>query len=171
MKDYNAKSIDTKHFYLTTSDENPIGILKYDSWFSFKSEIILEDNTVYHVQPKGFWGTTIELKKDDTVLLNFKMNWNGNIVINTKFEEVERDFILKHKGVLKSSYVLQDKDGLELLVIQPDFKWNKFRYDYTLSTTEKLEQFGFKNILLLTTIHCANYYMAMMSSSGFAATV
>jgi hypothetical protein len=166
MSEYHVKSIDTKHFYLTTIDEKPIGILKYDNWFSFKSEIILEDNSVYYVQPKGFWGTTIELKKDEIVLLNFKMNWNGNIVIGTKFEDIERDFIFKHKGILKSSYVLQDKDGLELLVIQPDFKWKKFRYDYTLSTAEELEQFDFKNILLLTTIHCANYYIAMMSSSG-----
>ncbi len=168
--EYQVKSVDTKHFYLTTSDEKPIGILKYENWFSFKSEIILADNTTYQVQPKGFWGTTIELKQGETVLLNFKMNWNGNIVI-TKFGDIEEDFILQHKGILKSAYVLHDKDEQELLVIQPDLNWKNLRYDYTISTTEKLEQFDFKNILLLGTIHCANYYMTIMSSSVLAPTV
>lgn len=163
MKEYNANSTDTKHFYLTSS-EKKIGMLKYENWFSFNAEIVLTDGTIYKIRSKGFWGTTIEVKLGETLLLSFQMNWKGQIVIITNFNEVERDFILKPKGILNSSYVLQDRDGQELLVIQPDFKWTKFSYDFNILTNESFGKFDFKEMLLLTTVHCVNYYMSMASS-------
>ena len=163
MKEYKVKSADTKHFSLTINDQE-IGRLIYEKWFSFKAEMFLGGSNIYQIEPKGFWGTTIELKQNEKNLLNFKMNWNGNIIINTRFDETERDFILKHKGILKDSYVLLNKEEEQLLVIQPDFKWSKFNYDYTISTTDNFDNLSFNGILLLTTIHCVNYYMAMMST-------
>ena len=163
MKEYKVKSEDTKHFSLTMNDQE-IGRLKYEKWFSFKAEMILDGTRTYQIEPKGFWGTTIELRQNDKILLNFKMNWNGNIIINTWFDEIERDFILKHKGILKDSYVLLNKEEEDLLVIKPDFKWSKFNYDYNISTTDRFDNLSFNLTLLLTTIHCVNYYMAMMST-------
>ncbi|MCI1186887.1 hypothetical protein MON38_05605 [Hymenobacter sp. DH14] len=61
MQHYQVKSVDTKHFRLTQADTE-IGELEYDSWFSFTAEIMLADRTRYAIQPKGFWGTTIEIK-------------------------------------------------------------------------------------------------------------
>jgi len=163
MKEYKVKSEDPKHFSLIINDQE-IGRLKYEKWFSFKAEMILEGTRTYQIEPKGFWGTTIELKQNEIILLNFKMNWNGNIIINTRFDEIERDFMLKHKGILKDSYVLLNKEEEDLLVIKPDFKWSKFNYDYNISTTDLFDNLNFNLILVLTTIHCVNYYMAMMSS-------
>lgn len=163
MKEYKVKSEDTKHFSLTL-DYQEIGRLIYKKWFSFKAEMILMGARTYQIEPKGFWGTTIELKQHDNVLLNFKMDWNGNIIIHTRFDETERDYVLKHKGILKSAYILLSKEKEELLAIQPDFKWSKFNYDYTISTTDEFENLRGKEILLLSTIHCVNYYMTMMST-------
>lgn len=164
MKEYKVKSEDTKHFSLTINDQE-IGRLKYEKWFSFKAEMILEGIGTYQIEPKGFWGTTIELKQNENILLNFKMNWNGSIVINSRLDETERDFILKHKGLFKSSYVLLSKEEEELLVIQPDFKWSKFNYDYNISTTDLFDNLSFDVTLILTTIHCVNYYMTMVSTA------
>ncbi|WP_394996602.1 hypothetical protein [Emticicia sp.] len=163
MKEYKIKSEDTKHFSLTLNDQE-IGRLKYEKWFSFKAEMILGGTMTYQIEPKGFWGTTIELKQNEKILLNFKMIWNGDFIINTRFDEIERDFILKHKGIFKESYVILNKQDEELLVIRPDFKWNKLNYDYNISTTDQFDNLSFNVILLLTTIHCINYCTTMMST-------
>lgn len=163
MKEYKVKSKDTKHFSLSINDQE-IGRVIYEKWFSLKAEITLEGAITYQIEPKGFWGTTIELKQNEKLILNFKMNWSGNIIINSHFDEIERDFILKHKGIFKDSYILLSKEEEELLIIKPDFKWNKFNYDYNITTTDHFDTLSFNTILLLTTIHCVNYYMTMMSS-------
>ncbi|MES2647627.1 MAG: hypothetical protein V4717_12170 [Bacteroidota bacterium] len=163
MKEYKVKSEDVRHFSLTLN-EREIGRLQYEKWFSFKAEMIVEGTNVYKIEPKGFWGTTIELKHNDQVLLNFKMNWNGNIIIHSKLDGTEKDFVLKHKGILKESYVLLNKEEEDLLVIRPAFKWNKFNYDYDIFTTDRFDTYSFHTILLLTTIHCVNYYMTMLST-------
>jgi len=165
MKEYKVKSEDTKHFSLTINDKE-IGSLQYEKWFSLKAEMILGGTRTYQIEPKGFWGTTIELKQHENVLLNFKMNWNGNIIINTKFDGTERDFIFKNKGIFKNVYLLLNKEEEELIVIQPDFKWSKFNYDYNISTTDRFDNLDFNLILLLTAIHCVNYYMTMISTTA-----
>ena len=164
MKEYKVKSENIKHFSLTI-DDREVGRLEYEKWFSFKARLLVEGAGNYDVEPKGFWGTTIELKQNEKSLLNFKLNWNGHIIIHTQFDQTERDFILKHKGILKDSYVLLNREEEQLLVIQPNFKWTKFKYDYHISTTDEFDHFSFSVPMLLTTIHCVNYYMAMMSSA------
>jgi hypothetical protein len=166
MKEYKVRSTDIKHFSLTIN-EKEIGKLTYEKWFSFNAEMILDGDSTYQIEPKGFWGTTIELKQNDQVLMNFKMSWNGNIIIHSNFDGMERDFVLKHKGILKESYVLLNKEEEDLLVVKPDFKWNKFNYDYQITTTDRFDNYGFNTILLLTTIHCVNYYMTMLSTGTF----
>ena len=163
MTEYKVKSTDTRKFSLTQNDII-LGDLTYEKWFSFTSEIILADNSRYQIEPKGFWGTTIEVRDEKNILLNFKMNWNSNIIINTKFENVENHFVFKPKGIFKSTYALFDTEGQEILVIQPDFKWSKFNYDYCIITSDTFNKFANNELLLLATIHCANYYMTMMST-------
>jgi len=163
MKEYKVKSDNTNHFSLTINDQE-IGRLKYGKWFTFKAEMILEGGRMYQIEPVGFWGTTIELKQNENIILNLQMNWNGNIIIHSWFDGVERDFLLKHKGIFKEYYVLLNKEEEDLLVIKPDFKWNKFEYDYNIITNDRFDNLSFNAILLLTAIHCVNYYMAMTSS-------
>ncbi len=168
MTHYEVKATDTKKFTLTAADLE-IGTLQYENWFSFKADIVLADGTTYQVVPKGFWGTTIELKKDDTVLLNFKMNWSGNIVIKMLDDE-KNDFIFKPEGLLKSSFFLLDREERELIVIQPDFQWSKLNYNYTLSTGDEFGRLAYQEMLLLATVYCVNYYMALVTSTAVAAS-
>ncbi|MDO7848070.1 hypothetical protein Q5H92_17020 [Hymenobacter sp. M29] len=166
MQHYQAKSLDTKHFELTQADA-PVGALEYESWFSFKAEIMLANHRHYAVRPKGFWGTTIEVKdQQKQVLLDFKMNWKGQILIRTHFGGTEDFYILKHKGLLNSSFILLHGEETELLSIVPDYKWTKLSIDYQLGASEAFERLAHKELLLLTTIHCANYYLTMLTAAA-----
>lgn len=97
------------------------------------------------------------------VLYTFKMNWSGEILIKSKVDA--KAFVLKNKSLFKNAFVLHDKHEQELLVVQPDFKWSKLNHDYHLTTTEALGPPDAKALLLLVAVHCANYYMTMVSTS------
>lgn len=158
--EYQATSKNALDFELK-NNEATIGRLTYKSWFKFSAEIdILKSN--YKIEPLGFWGTTVEVKEGDKILMKFAMNWDGNILIHTYFDNEEKVYIFKHKGFFKESFVLTDEKGTELLIMKPNFKWNSLNYDYQISTSLIFETLSEKDILLLNSLHCANYYMAMM---------
>ncbi|WP_160138762.1 hypothetical protein [Chryseobacterium sp. c4a] len=161
MAEYYAKSNDSLSFDLM-HDDQLTGKITYKSWFNFNAVMELANHQNYQIEPKGFWGTTIELKDNEKVLLKFRMNWNGEIIVQTYFDGVKESFVCKHRGVFKDSFVLTDKLGIELLVMKPKFKWNLLNYEYQINTSDGFEEFSHKDILLLTSLHCANYYMSMM---------
>ena len=66
LKEYLIKTSESRNFTLL-EDNHELGHLLYPNWFSFKAEIILSDSSTYQIGPVGFWGTTIELKKDDVI--------------------------------------------------------------------------------------------------------
>ena len=91
------------------------------------------------------------------------MHWDGNIIIKTRFDTEESSYNFKYKGIFKTSFVLQDENKKVFLEIQPDFQWSKLSYDYIISTTDEFDQISHNKVLLLTTVHCTNYFMHMMS--------
>lgn len=162
--EYQAISEKFTHFKIS-KDNKQIGQLIYKSWFNFSAEIEIL-NSKYYILPKGFWGTTVEVLDGKTVLLKFTMNWDGNIVMNIYFSDVEKNYTFSHKGFLRESFVLSDEKGMELLVMKPNIQWRSMKYDYHINTSEFFETFEEKYILLLTSLHCANYYMSMMMGMG-----
>lgn len=157
MTEYKVKSDDRKKFSFTNND-NLIGDLTYDQRYSLNADILLANGSKYQIIPKSDFAMTIELKNEENILLTFKMNSKGNITINTKFENVEQHYIFKHRGTWKSTYALLDSEEEELLVIETDFKWDKFDQNYNISTSDTFDKSQNNDILLLTTIHCINYY-------------
>lgn len=164
MGNYKANSTNSQNFNLT-SDNGVIGELSYTKWYAFNAEILRSDGTKYQLEPKGFWDSKIELKDDKKTLLEFKMGWNG-IMIKTFSDDKEDTFLLQLKGLLSSKFVLIDTDKRELVIAETNFKWNKLNFDYTIETSEIFEQFDNKELLLLTILHCINYYMAITVSAG-----
>ncbi|TGE23705.1 hypothetical protein E5K00_00390 [Hymenobacter aquaticus] len=163
MAQYLIKSTDKRTFTLLAGAAVR-GELKYTKWFSFKAVLALAEGPTFRIEPRGRWGTTIEVKNGESVVLSFRMHWEGSIVLKSRLGGENRAFVLKSQGVAKTRYVLLDKDKRELLVIEPDYQWNKTNHDYTVSSTELFEALADKDALVLTAIHCANYYMTMMSS-------
>jgi hypothetical protein len=168
MKKYQAISTDTRHFNVLCEDK-AIGKLNYVKWFSMQAEIILDqDTSSYKIAAKGPWSATMVLSKDDIALLNFKINWSGQIIISTNFDGLEKNYTLKHKGMFKSAYLLLDDAGEELMEIQPDFKWSKLSMDYAIFANDNFDKIKQKELLVITIVHCTNYFMSMMSSGGGA---
>ncbi|MGG7664110.1 hypothetical protein [Dyadobacter sp. BHUBP1] len=163
MADYLAKSTNSLAFDVTQGDQF-IGKLSYKSWFSFTAIIEMANQATYQVDPKGFWGTTIEVKDAAHRLLTFTLNWHGDIVMETYFNNVERGYIFKHRGIFNESFVLTDQEGVELLVMKPHLKWQNMTYEYQIVTSDRFNSFSTKELLLLTSLHCANYYMSMLAT-------
>ncbi|RYZ22835.1 MAG: hypothetical protein EOO16_07365 [Chitinophagaceae bacterium] len=164
MTEYNATARQYTRFEVTQGD-TLIGSLTYGSWYQMSAGIEMAGGTSYRVEPKGFWGTTLELKAGEAVLLKFRMNWKGEIVIQPG-EGPEKGFLLKHRGFFKESFVLLDPDEAELLVLKPEIKWSRFSYEYRLTAADSFEALRDKDLLLLVSVHCANYYIWMMSAAG-----
>lgn len=157
MTEYLAKSNSTLTFEVT-KNEKTIGKLVYKSWFTFHVEIEIS-NSKYMVGPKGFWGTTIEVKEDNNVLISLRMNWKGNIIMQTHFNNIEKNFVFQHRGFFKESFVFTDENGTELLILKPNWKWNKVNYEYQITASDVFEKLLHKELLLLNALHCANYYI------------
>lgn len=164
MGKYKANSTNSLNFDLFFDDKK-IGDLVYEKWYSFKAKIQMSDDTNFQLEPKGFWDAKIELKDNTKTLLEFKMGWNG-IVIKTFFNNTEGNYLLKLKGLLSSKFVLIDTEKNELMVADTDFKWRKLNYDYNIETSKEFDKFDNKELLILTILHCINYYMAIIASAG-----
>lgn len=124
----------------------------------------MTNNANYQVEPKGFWGTTVEVRQHEKVILKFQMNWHGEIVIQTHFNDDEKGYVFKHRGFFKESFILANQGGAELLVMKPHLKWSKMNYEFEITTSDDFELFSGKEVLLMTSLHCANYYISMMSA-------
>ncbi|RZK46212.1 MAG: hypothetical protein EOO87_23930 [Pedobacter sp.] len=164
MGQYKANSTNSQNFSLTFNNQ-PLGELIYKKWYSFNAEILLSNGKKYQLEPQGFWNSKIELKDETKTLLEFKMGWKG-IMIKTMFSEKEETFLLTLKGLLSNKFVLLDTNKEELMVAETDFKWNKLNYNYNIETAPSFEDFDKKELILLTILHCINYYMTIVASGG-----
>lgn len=69
---------------------------------------------------------------------------------------------LKQRGIFKESFTLEDQEKIELLVMKPQMKWTQINYEYLITTTDNFDTFANKELLLMTSLHCANYYILLM---------
>jgi|GEM_PF-291759 len=161
MTTYSVKSTQSKLFTLS-QDDTILGSLTYESWFSYQATIALSNGLTYAIQPKGFWGTTVEIKSGEAVLFDFTMKWDGQIVIRKNADDVDAAFIVEYKSVIKNTFILLGHDNKELLLIKPSFTWNKSSYDYQLTASATFEHLPNKALVLLVAIHCVNYYLSTM---------
>ena len=160
---YIANATNSQDFSVT-ADNQKIGDLLYEKWYSFSARILMADGSSYQLEPAGFWESKIELKDRNKTLIEFSMGWKG-IIIKTLFNGREETFLLKLKGLLSNKFILLDVDKEELLVAETEFKWRKLSFNCNMETTAKFESFDNKEPSLLTILHCVNYYMATMSGT------
>ncbi len=165
MKNYTITSTDSKQFTLADGDK-VLGKLVYESWFSFKADITLADQSSFQVEPKGFWGTTIQVKRHNEVVADFRMNWKGQILLHNFLDGADDFYILKQKGFLKSGYVLSTDKEDELMCFLPKFKWTKARFDHQVESSNTFETLAHKDFLLLVGTHCINYFIAVVAAAS-----
>ncbi len=161
MGQYKANSVSALNFILS-ADQNKAGELIYEKWYSFSAEILLAGGRKLKLEPFGYWDSKIELKEGSKILLDFKMGWHG-IVIRTYFDDKEQNYLVKTKGLLSNKFLLLDTGNRELAVAETNFKWAKLNFEYTIETDAEFDKFENKDLMLLTMIHCINYYMTMVA--------
>lgn len=147
---------DNKTFKFT-DDTEIVGQLIYDNIFSYKASAIYGSNE-YKITPKGFFSTSISVTKHDIEVASMQMNWKGHIILS--FQNGQQ-YILKAAGTFLNKYILEDKEGKNLMLLNPDFNWSKFNYNYTISYDDKPQDI----LLVLLAVYGANYYIAAMSGS------
>ena len=162
MATYIVTPTETRTFTLARKDE-VIGRLTYANWFSFQSNIHLADQAPFTVEATGFDGSNVTVKQDGNVLIDLKLTWNGQFTVNTTSDDAAGPFVFKQKGVVNTKFVLLTSDGVDLLVVEPGFTWKKSTIDYQLSVSDAFEGLASKDLLMLVIIHCANYYIDMMT--------
>ncbi|HEY0670243.1 MAG TPA: hypothetical protein VGD22_18825 [Sphingobacteriaceae bacterium] len=145
---------DNKTFELTDNSEK-LGSLTYDGLFSFTANAVVGNNN-YKITPAGFFNTIISVTRNGIEVANLKMNWKGHIIIS--FQNGQ-EYILKATGTFLNKYVLEDKDQQKIMLLDPDFNWAKFSYNYTISYEDKPDL-----LLVILATYGANYYIAAMSA-------
>jgi hypothetical protein len=69
--------------------------------------------------------------------------------------------VFKATGVFHNKYVIEDKEGKELIRFAPTFNWGKFNYNYEISYDKKPPNILF----ILLGVYAANYYIAVVAGS------
>lgn len=157
FKNMRIQCTDRKTFELS-DDSKPLGAVTYDSLFSLKANATIGNN-LYVVTPKGIFSTTISVTKMGAEIASLQMNWKGNIIISfSKGEE----YLLKATGLFLNKFVLEDKDQQKIMILDADFNWSKFSYNYTIAYDNKPQDI----LLVLLASYGANYFIASMSSGG-----
>lgn len=165
MSTYTSLSTDTKTFWIKAADTE-IGYLKYTGWFSWKANISLSTGEIFKVVPKGFFGMSIEVKQSEKIWASFSMDWKGHLLLQTYFEELEAQiYVFKQQSLFKNAYVLHTANGAEILSIQPDYQWSRFRYDHRIETNEDFERLAHKNLFLIIAVYCTNHLITIQNAS------
>ena len=165
MANYYTQPNGTKEISLIQENEL-VGKLHFNNALESKASILLPDNSIYTITPLSFWKNTLVLKDNpDNVLASIKMSWkNGNIIIRSKLDNEEKEFVFTPKKTFKGIYALVGNKGEELLTIECHFKWNRFNYDYKITTNDNVfGKFGNPDILLFIAIYCTNYYITSIT--------
>ncbi|SRR5690606_480313 len=163
MAHYKANSRNSRNFKVTLENQE-IGELLIKKWYSFDADLIMSDGKNYQLTTKGFWDSKVELIDGSQTLLDFKMGWKG-IVIKTYFDHQERQYLLKLKGFINSKFILIDESDQELSVASTDFKWLTLNFDYDIETSASFDQLRNRDLLLMTMLHCMNYYISYISAA------
>lgn len=160
---YKANSNNSRNFKVTL-DNQEIGELLIKKWYSFDADLIMSDGKNYQLITKGFWDSKVELIDGSETLLDFKMGWKG-IVIKTYFDNQERQYLLKLQGFINSKFILIDESDQELSVASTDFKWLTLNFNYDIETSASFDQLRNRDLLLMTMLHCMNYYISYLSAA------
>ncbi len=157
-----ANSTDKKTFQLAENDKL-LGELIYENLFFLKASIKLTNTEVYDIKPVGFFGTSISITQNDIEIANLKMNWSGQIVI--AFQDGQ-EYVFKAKGLLASTFSVENKDKELIIHFTPKFNWSKFNYSYDIEYSKNTQDV----LLILLGVFASNYIIATMSgaTSGMA---
>ena len=161
IKTFIAKSVDYRSFELFDESETSLGKIVYPKWYSTKAEIHI-GSKIFKTDTKGFWTTSVEVTEYEMVLLKFKMDWKGNIIM-TSLQDGEKHFIIKKEKWYSNILVMKDENEKVYFHLKRNFKWKDFKFHYEIALEEDLDE-----LTLLSIVHVVNYFSSQ--DDGSAAT-
>jgi hypothetical protein len=109
------------------------------------------------------------ISKSGVEFSELKMNWKGEIVIDMSANGKGQDYLLKSHNLWMSQYCLQNRDKKEIMIITPDYKWNKWHYNFKIEINPDFKDIA-DEMLILISIYGILYIM-MMTGAAVAAAV
>ena len=106
--------------------------------------------------------TSVEVTEYERVLLKFKMDWKGNIIL-TSLQDGEKHFIIKKEKWYSNILVMKDENEKVYFHLKRNFKWKDFKFHYEIALEQDLDA-----ITLLSIVHVVNYFSS--DDDGSAAT-
>jgi hypothetical protein len=157
-----ARSTDKKTFQLTENGQL-LGELIYENLFFFKAVIKLSNSEFYKIEPAGFFGTSLTVKKNEDEIAKLVMNWRGQIVISYIDG---REFVLKLHSFFSGKYIIENQNQENLIQLEAKFNWREFQYNYDISYNITNDGKSKDTLLLLLGVYAANYFIACMSGAN-----
>jgi|GEM_PF-1997700 len=116
-----------REYELHNDGNECLGTLTFET-FNWKAALSLPGGQQYQVSPTGFWRNTFEICDQDTVLVTIKFDWNGMSITNTGGDE----YRVKREDFWHPHFVVYSSTNVEMMVVQPDYKWLKFKTNYNI---------------------------------------
>ncbi|MFT3793093.1 hypothetical protein [Flavobacterium sp.] len=152
-----AKSTNRRTFQLL-ENEQILGELAYENLLFLKATITLGDATPYEIKPVGLFGTSITVTQNKTEIANLQMNWRGQIVFAFPNKQ---QLVLKPKGLLNNSYVIENSEKEILFQFHPRFNWSKFNCHFDITHYKEPEEL----LVVLLGVYASNYLIAAMAGT------
>lgn len=157
---YTAKGEHHRNFELFDENNNSLGMIGYDGWFSMKVKIT-QGSSQYHVESANFWHTELQVKKGDEVAATIKFGWGGMSI-----DYQGKTYMFK-AGMWHNKFSLVTDTDHAIITLKPDFQWTKFSFNYQIETDDNYTE-GKSALLILILIYCCNQMQAMAGSVGGA---
>lgn len=150
---YTAKGEHHRNFELFDENNNSLGMIGYDGWFSMKVKIT-QGSSQYSIESANFWHTELEVKKGDDVAATIKFGWGGMTI-----DYQGKTYKFK-TGMWQNKYTLSAETDHPIITLKPDFQWTKFSFNYEIETDDNYTE-GKSALLVLILIYCCNYMQGM----------
>ena len=131
---YKIESVSKKgDFAFKDAENKEVFKLVYDNWFTSTGRAIINKQS-YSIESKNIWQHEFIFKKGEEKIGSMSFNFKGNAILNIEGEY----YILKFKGLLNRRFELLDGKDNVLMVLKPNIKWSKLRYEYDVETSDSL---------------------------------
>ncbi|WP_420152966.1 hypothetical protein [Siphonobacter sp.] len=158
---YLIKSVESG-FEIYSEAENPVVTFTYDSWFSSIGQAEVNQRKL-KIKSKNAWASKFDVFIDDVDQGDIVFNWMGQIIIRLSVDGPEKVYLLKSRGVWNHHFILEDTEGITLMLIIPKYNWSNLNYEYQL----KIEGNQAVPLELVTSCQYAiNLYMTMLTTAA-----
>jgi hypothetical protein len=135
--------------------QQELGTLEYTFWQPKRAHILLVNGLIYHIEPIGFWLTTMEVTKNGEKYAVVKYNWPSSHLVVSFANNTS--FIFRRKNILSNTYAAMDLAKNEIGLVQPVFNWKVLGFNYEVDIQDNCADEETTQLLPLLFTYCARH--------------